>query len=249
MVVLGVIGLVLFFFLKRRNNLEDFDGNFDPDRVVGHSTGGGTLPQIDLGAEVTPFEYGGGTGPRPLSGDVMTQYSESPYTGIAPSHRSMSPPSQYPASSVDQRLFNQAQRSGLVAGSESSGSHYGPSSHGGEALAVGGAAAAAAGAGAAMYGGHSPNSSISQPQSAKEREAMMQRYGRSGMLGLATQQEEDGAGGGAPQGGGGGGGPRESTVVVHSDGGRVNPQEEEEHEGPTEIPPAYDSIPADQHAQ
>jgi len=68
---------------------------------------------------------------------------------------------------------------------------------------------------------------------------MMQRYGRSGMLGLATQQ---GAGGGAQ-----GSGPRES-VVVHSDGGRVNP-EEEEHEGPTEIPPAYDSIPADQHAQ
>jgi hypothetical protein len=211
--------------------LDDFDGNFDPDRVVGHSTGGGTLPQIDLGAEVTPFEYGG-PGPRPLSGDVMTQYGESPYVGIAPSHRSMSPPSQYPASSSDHPLFNQAQRSGPGTGSETSGSHYGPSSYGGDGLAAGAAAGGAAGG---IYG-HSPNSSVSQPQSAKEREAMTQRYGRSGVLGLATQQEEDGAGGQ-------GSGPRES-VVVHSDGGRVNP--EEEHDGPTEIPPAYDSIPADQ---
>jgi hypothetical protein len=227
-VVLGVLGLVLFFCLKRRNNLDDFDGNFDPDRVVGHSTGGGTLPQIDLGAEVTPFEYGG-PGLRPLSGDGMTQYGESPYVGMAPSHRSMSPPSQYPASSTEQPLFNQGQqqRSGPGTGSETSGSHYGPSSYGGD-----GVAAAAGGAVGGIYG-HSPNSSISQPQSAKEREAMTQRYGRSGVLGLATQQEEDG---------GQSSGPRES-VVVHSDGGRVNLEEE----GPTEIPPAYDSIPADRH--
>jgi hypothetical protein len=69
---------------------------------------------------------------------------------------------------------------------------------------------------------------------------MTQRYGRSAVLGLATQQEEGTVTDGQTSG------ERES-VVVHSDGGRVNP--EEHQEAPTEIPPAYDSIPADEHGR
>jgi len=234
---IGIIGLILFFFLKRRRDLDDFDGNFDPDRVVGHSTGGGTLPQIDLRDEVTPFEYG-----APGVGEPghMSQYGDNPYfvTGagqVAPSARSMSPPSHYRNPSSEGTVFNQP----AGTGSDTTGSNYGPSVYGGGGLPPG------AGAGAMRV--PSPpgsTSSMSQPRSAKEREALTQRFGLSGGgLGLATQHEEnyDPAAGPVNAGGGHSRGPSDE-VVVHSDGGRVN----QEHEvGPTEIPPAYDSIPAD----
>ncbi|OBZ68926.1 hypothetical protein A0H81_11002 [Grifola frondosa] len=44
--------------LSAASHKEDFDGNFDPDRVVGHG-GGGTLPNVDLAADdnVTPYNY------------------------------------------------------------------------------------------------------------------------------------------------------------------------------------------------
>lgn len=203
---------------------------------MGHSSGGGTLPQIDLHEEVTPFEYG-----APGMGEPgMTQYGDSPYyasgpvVGMANSARSMSPPSHYPNSSSENAMFNQQPGSGPGTGSDTSGSHYGPSSiYGG----------AAAGAAAAAMRVPSPPLSASQSQSrsSKEREAMTQRYGRSGILGLATQHEEANAANA--------GGQRDSSgadeVVVHSDGGRVHPDEEQ---GPREIPPAYDSIPADERS-
>ena len=44
--------------LSRRRRTDEFDANFDQDRVVGHSAGGRTLPWIDLHDEVTPFDYG-----------------------------------------------------------------------------------------------------------------------------------------------------------------------------------------------
>lgn len=60
--ILAII-LIIFFILKRRRNTEDFDGDFDPDRLDPERFGGsatrpGALPNIDLvGAEVTPFTY------------------------------------------------------------------------------------------------------------------------------------------------------------------------------------------------
>ena len=187
--------------------------------------------------------------------DAMVQYGDNPYfvsggagmgagAGIAPSARSMSPPSHYPSSSTEQALYLPAGAGAPTSptsphsppGTDSSGSQYGPapSMH-------------AAAVGAAMLRVPSPTSTSSS--SAKEREA---RYGRSGtaMLGLATQPEEDaGHGQGhvaqssvGSTGTGTVGGGRGDEVVVHSDGGRV---EQEEEQGPTEIPPAYDSIPAD----
>ena len=219
--------------------MDDFDGNFDPDRV-GHGSGGGTLPQIDLGTEVTPFEYGSAGVGEP-GGQNMSQYGGSAYLptgGMPHSQRSMSPPSHYRNPSSETPLFNHPPQSGPGSGSETSGSHYGPSSYGGDYQA--GNAGAVVGRGGSI----SSNGSQSQPRSAKEREAMTQRYGRSGVLGLASQPEESPfSGPSAIQQSVGGGG---EEVVVHSDGGRVN---QEEHEAPREIPPAYDSIPADERGR
>lgn len=235
--MIGIIGLVLFFFLKRRRDLDDFDGNFDPDRVVGHSTGGGTLPQIDLREEVTPFEYGAPGVGEPAGSGNMSQYGDNPYfvTGagqVAPS-RSMSPPSHYRNPSSEGTVFNQP----AGTGSDTTGSNYGPSIYGG-GLPPGAAAGAVR-----VPSPPGSTSSMSQPRSAKEREAMAQRFGLSGGLGLATQHEEhyDPAAGPA-NAGGHSRGPSDDSVLVHSDGGRVNQEHEAE---PTEIPPAYDSIPAD----
>jgi len=161
---IGIIGLLLFCFLKRRRDLDDFDGIFDPDRVVGHSAGGGTFPQIGLRDEVIPFEYGTPGASQPVSSANMSQYGDNPYfvTGagqVAPG-RSMSPPSHYGNPSSEGTVFNQPAGSASDSGSNSIYS-------GG--LPPGGGA------------GRVPSppvstSSMSQPRSAKEREALVQRF-------------------------------------------------------------------------
>jgi hypothetical protein len=231
---LGLIGLIVFCLLRRRHNEDDFDGNFDPDRVVGHSSGGGTLPQIDLGAEVTPYTY---PPHHDVSQPAMAQhnYGDSPYSAMRPTSPPQAVPSQYPRPPSD---YNQT--FGPGSASDTSGSHYGPS------LGPYGLPAGAGVANPWSPGARSPSptntssSTPSQPRSAKEREALAARYGRPGGLGLSTQHEEPGhdeVGAGAGSSGGEG-------VVVHQDGGRVR----DEDEGPTEIPPTYDSIPADERA-
>ncbi|EGN92076.1 hypothetical protein SERLA73DRAFT_191659 [Serpula lacrymans var. lacrymans S7.3] len=81
--------------------------------------------------------------------------------------------------------------------------------------------------GSAYSHGHSPPESVSgrsgSAREAKEREAAARFGGGRGGLGLATQHEGEDADG----------------VVVHRDGGRVDDV------NPREIPPTYDSIPAD----
>lgn len=71
-VVGGVVGAailaaLLFFFCRRRRQRDEFDGNFDPDRVVGLSGDNrGTLPDIDLAADnITPYNYTPGRGGGP----------------------------------------------------------------------------------------------------------------------------------------------------------------------------------------
>lgn len=60
--ILAVI-LIIYYCLKRRKGTDDFDGNFDPDRLDPERFGGsatrpGALPSVDLvGAEVTPFTF------------------------------------------------------------------------------------------------------------------------------------------------------------------------------------------------
>ena len=214
---IALLGFAVFWFMKRRDNKDDFDGNFDPDRVVGHSIGGGTLPQIDLGDEVTPYRYSAGAGEG-----GMTQDGDSPHLagrsttsalGYAPSEHS----NQLPSGNM----------------TETSGSHYAPSF----AVAHGAATTFGLAAGSADPRAISPTqstSSYSKPRPAKEREAMVAQYGRQpGQLGLATQLEEPG-------------GHDHGPVVVHRDGGRVREDLGEESAPPREIPPTYDSIPADE---
>lgn len=231
---LGIIGLLVFCLLRRQRHEDDFDGNFDPDRVVVHSSGGGTLPHIDLGAEVTPYAY---APHNDVGQPAMSQYNygESPYS---PPMRSMSPP--YPIPSPYQRPPSDYNMSSVPGpASDTSGSQYGPSI--GQYSLPAGAGLAALPPGARSPSPTNTSSTTpSQPRSAKEREALVARYGRSGGLGLSTQHEEpvhDDVRAGAGSGGNEG-------VVVHQDGGRVR----EEDQPPTEIPPTYDSIPADERA-
>lgn len=206
---------MLFYCFRRRSNKGEFDGIFDPDRVVRHS-GGGTLPQVDLVDEsnnVTPFnayapDAGQGTGQSQYNpyahdaGQGMKQYGQPAYVSGGPGsigtastnvqhQQSVSPPPPSTPSrySVDQSYYH------------GSGGHSPQHSF---------SARAPPGAGAPpqqqfnMYGvapadWHAPRPGSSPPastvpsasvssRSAKEREAGGGRGAPYG-LGLATQYE------------------------------------------------------------
>ncbi|KAF7982681.1 hypothetical protein HWV62_27166 [Athelia sp. TMB] len=243
-VALVVICLLILFCIRRNKNKDDFDGNFDPDRVVGHSTGGGTLPQIDLGDEeaaaATPYaynpshggmsEYGGSSG-YPVTAAAAAM-------GAGPRSGGSSSPSQYPSS--EEQYHNNAPTSPTTQthqpmSSISSGSNYAPYG----ALPPGAGRAASPAPGQLLY---------NNPPSSKEQEAQAARYASRNRLGLATQPDDVAS----PRmslgrGGSGQGSIGSGSVVVHQDGGRVQvPQHD--HEPPSEIPPTYDSIPADDRA-
>ena len=62
-VAILILILIIFFCLRRRKRTEEFEDNFDPDRLDTARSGGtatrpGAMPDIDLvGAEITPFVY------------------------------------------------------------------------------------------------------------------------------------------------------------------------------------------------
>jgi hypothetical protein len=216
-----IILALLLFCIRKRARKDEFDGDFDPDRVLGHADlGGGTLPNVDLTDEVSPF-------PRTQSytdqgSSSMRQYGKSPYVPV---------PSSLGASG---RASTEFYSPGSVGGSDAQHRTFmqpgaGPPPPGAYAPVN-------------MYGTgpmdwHNPRPGASPPPSTvsnnttstrltKEREAM----GRSGQgtgLGLTTQPE-------AAEGSG--------DVVVHQDAGRAPI---EEHTPPREIPPSYDSIRQD----
>ncbi|KAI0357333.1 hypothetical protein OH77DRAFT_1519277 [Trametes cingulata] len=83
----ALLATLLFFLCRARRRRDDFDGNFDPDRVTADARGGGTLPDIDLAAdEITPYNYTpagmnavpgapvGGAGPAAGGMQDMRQY-------------------------------------------------------------------------------------------------------------------------------------------------------------------------------
>jgi hypothetical protein len=218
-VVGGVAGITILAFLlfciRRRARKDEFDGNFDPDRVVGHSDGGGgTLPNVDLADEVTPFPQSYAD----QGSSSMRQYGNSPYIPV---------PSSLAASG---RASTEFYPHG-VAGAGASTIDAQPR----QFMPPPGAYAPPM----TMYGTgpvdwHTPRPGVSPPPSTvsnntsstratKEREAM----GRGTGLTLATQQE-------AAEGSG--------DVVVHQDAGRAPA---EEQAPPREIPPAYESIRQD----
>ena len=87
-VVGGAVGIlalimIIFFLLRRHKRKDEFDGNFDPDRLDPERLGGsatrpGTMPHVDLvGAEVTPYQYL--SDPAPQKG-----YQQHPQMGQRP---------------------------------------------------------------------------------------------------------------------------------------------------------------------
>ena len=191
----GVAGItilaLLFLCIRKRVRKDEFDGNFDPDHVVGRiDRGDGTLPQVNLAEEVTPFPQSY----TDQGSSSMRQYGESSYIGVPSSLAASGQTSQelYPSVDAQSRQF-------LQHGLPPAGAYVSPVN---------------------MYGStgewNSPRSAASPPPStssyntsstrgAKEREALG-RGGQGQTLGLATQPET--AEGGA-------------DVVVHRDGGRA----------------------------
>lgn len=255
-VVGGIGGLallaLLIWFLRRRAKRDEFDGDFDPDRVVRHSSGQG----LDLAGpetNVTPFQLGQpgfgtggppsvatsagaagfGAGPghggapmsMPLPQHEMAQHGGPAYLGAAGAGGQ---------SAYDQYAYGGANANGpLTPTSGSSSSGYGPpvsAAHG-----YAGAAYAPSVAPTATSGSHYSQSQSgvtpSSGRSAKEREALAARNGRAGQLHLANHPEGEEAA------------PVESEVVQHRDGGRVPPPRADSGSSPAEIPPSYDSIP------
>lgn len=252
----GVVALVaialLIYFIRRRSSKNEFDGDFDPDRVVNRPGGGGTLPQLDLSDEannITPFNAYAADGD-----DGMRQYGQSPFAsgpslmGVAGTQAQHQVPNpSVPPSSASHYSDGQSYFQG--AGGSASG--HSPQ----QSLSARPPQGAALPTGQYpqpqqpfMYGAapadwHAPRPGTSPPpstvpsasvssRSAKEREAAggSSAYG----LGLATQHE-------VPEGSESASGPAAGSsagVVVHQDAGRAP----EEVETPQEIPPAYDSI-------
>lgn len=252
-VVFLVVVVLLIYCIRRRSSKNEFDGDFDPDRVINRSgAGGGTLPQLDLSDEannITPFNAYAADGD-----EGMRQYGQSPFAG-GPSlmgvagtqaqHQMSNSP--VPPSSASHYSDGQS----YVQGAAGSGSGHSPQ----QSLSARPPQGAALPTGQYaqpqqpfMYGTapadwHAPRPGSSPPpstvpsasassRSAKEREAAGGRdvYG----LGLATQHE-------APEGSESTPGPAAGSsagVVVHQDAGRAP----EEVDTPQEIPPAYDSI-------
>ncbi|KAI0040120.1 hypothetical protein FA95DRAFT_1566654, partial [Auriscalpium vulgare] len=218
----GVTALLLFFLVfwwcRRRRQRDDFDGIFDPDRVVRHSG------RDDLvGAEATPYAYdpaAGGAGARPgpalsdgSSANVMRQYPDGKallaYGGAGAAAASTGSASHYAPTDPEHR---------------SEGSHYPPTSPSRSSFP--------AGAGAQDF--HRPSPGPSLPSSGTST-SYQTRASKEAAAGFALANAEEGASAGP--------GPA-TPVIQHQDGGRV--AQAAPREAPQEIPPSYDSIPADQ---
>ncbi|KAI0311309.1 hypothetical protein OF83DRAFT_770230 [Amylostereum chailletii] len=238
-VVGGVAGLAvllaLAFFLWRRNrNKDDFDGNFDPDRVVHHSG------HADLDAEIaptmTPFPFDGSSGASPgaphdfLARGPQMQQNETNKSflgpgfagagagagaagyGYAGAHRGPSPPqSQYAPTSSDPAEYR------------SESSHYPPSTAPSNSLYASNPDRGGISPGPSLPATTSSSGPSWQARSAKEREAYAARNAQRSQGGVFSGGDDPGA-----------------DVLQHQDGGRLPAQ------GPQEIPPSYDSIPPDQ---
>jgi len=152
-----LIGLLCWRRNRRRN--EDFDGNFDPDRVVRHA--GNT----DLaGAEVTPYSY------EPGVAGAAAAAASGPSTG----------PSSSGNGSMRQYRDSQALLGASAgAGTATTGSHYAPTSSDSASVYPSSPAHSSQQHGPQPY----------RPMSTKEREAMRQREGGLGLASAAEEEE------------------------------------------------------------
>ena len=163
-VALSVVIIIFLFCWRRNRRREEFDGNFDPDRVVRHAG------HTDLaGAEVTPYHY---EPPSTLSGPTSPTFSAD---GSMRQYRD------------SQGLLGGI--NGAGGASATTGSHYAPTSSGGTSAPPG--ASGHDRSNSYSSAGLGPGFSEAQPYrplSAKEQEASRQRG--EGGLGLASALEE-----------------------------------------------------------
>lgn len=212
-VALAALALLAWFLVKRRNK-DEFDGDFDPARV-----GRGGRGELDLsGAEVTPFRTDNAAPPQMAQSVGGDSFTTAGLAGLgaggaavgaaaAGAHsQSSRSESEYPHTESSYNNLGMVQQPRY----DTPSIHPPPTS--------------------TSHSGSAP----SQPMSSKEREAYAQRYGNtdnpmfaSGSarpLQLSSPADSEDA---------------TSQVLVHQDGGRI-PQDEPVV--PQEIPPTYDSI-------
>jgi hypothetical protein len=266
-IVGGVVGglaalallVLLGLWFRGRRRFDEFDGDFDPDRVQ-NGTGPKPALPLDLGADttITPF-----VPPNPNAN--MQQYQHGPtVTGTSHSSSHMSEKQQFYADGSRRPLSESSQYSqGAVApgmGMGLAADWRGPSP-GPSPMSDAGRSSLSGSNSNSMY---STSSAPLQPNGryTKDREAM--RYAPGG-LALATQleseepseyphQQQQGVYG--PPTDAGPSRRQSAGVVVHQDAGRIRTKEEEAEEErqrqrqriqeeealPEEIPPTYDSI-------
>lgn len=163
---LAAVIIIFLFYWRRNRRPEEFDGNFDPDRVVRHAG------HTDLaGAEVTPYHYeapstalSGPTSPTFSADSSMRQYRDS------------------------QALLGSTYE-GVAGATATTGSHYAPTSSDGASVPPGSSSHGRNNSyGSAGLGPGFPVAQPYRPLSSKELEAARQRG--DGGLGLASAIEE-----------------------------------------------------------
>ncbi|PFH50274.1 hypothetical protein AMATHDRAFT_61484 [Amanita thiersii Skay4041] len=267
----GLAALVLLAFLflrwRRKNKLDDeFDGNFDPVRVGGASSGrdggfGGTLPNIDINEEDD------GMGGRLAASGLGIRGTVTPFTHDA---------SQQPEMSEKARLAYAAQGHDSLSQVPSFPPAHSPSHSMGRpgptSVSSEGGYAPTAGS-SSVYGHYtqphmqpyqqqqypqvygSSHSTSPGPTSTGAGSILGHGYNETIVSGPAaggssdarSAKEREAATERRPQVANPEGyGNNNSGIIVHQDGGRLNmTRQPEEVEVQQEIPPTYDSLPPD----
>ncbi|KAH8091845.1 hypothetical protein BXZ70DRAFT_952604 [Cristinia sonorae] len=251
-VVGGVLGLagafLLFLFWRKRHRKDDFDGDFDPDRVTSGRPGPGGF---DIAADVTPYTYApGGVAPGTGAGygqdmaqhgghgDLLTAAGLGAATGagaaaLGRSGTHTTHPSTAP-SAYSQSDPSQSQYADYAAyagyANTSSQDHTSVTSPGRSSFS-GLPPSAAYGPPTNDYRHPSPGPSIALTGTTTDHSGSSGAPG-AGVLPSTKEREARGLRVINEPG----------SVVQHQDGGRLDATPEDE-EGPSEIPPSYDSIP------
>jgi len=218
-VVLAVIAILLWYCVRKRRD-DDFDGNFDPDRVVGTSPGrAATLPRLDL--DVAPYSY------NPAgSGATVTDYRNS----------------QAPQMPVPQHSgYNMSQKAAAPAAFRAEGAVVPPGQYAQTQYSD------PPGNRTSTTGSHYPTSPehslVGVPMNDFRNSSPGPSLGTSGTVPSAKEREMSRtmfvASGDGDTGSGSGG------VIQHQDGGRVRLDRTPEERPQMEIPPSYDSIDPD----